>query len=223
MRWTHAQVKAHVQPMKLYFSPMACSLASRITIYEAQASAEPAIEFVAVDLEQQRTATGVDYRSIHALGQVPALEFADGELLTENAAILQYFAEEFRSARLVPEDVRGRTRLRQWLSFIGTELHKLVYQPLLSRSAPEAVKAYSLAAAPIRLSWLSAQLGSRPFLLDEFSVADAYLFTVLTWSAVTPIDLKPWPTLVNYLSELKARPAVQRALTEELTLYRRAS
>jgi len=209
--------------MKLYFSPMACSLASRITIYEAQASVEPAIEFVAVDLEQQRTATGVDYRSIHALGQVPALEFADGELLTENAAILQYFAEEFRSARLSPEDVRGRARLRQWLSFIGTELHKLVYQPLLSRSAPEAVKAYSLAAAPVRLSWLSAQLGSRRFLLDEFSVADAYLFTVLTWSAVTPIDLKHWPTLVNYLSELKARPAVQRALTEELTLYRRAS
>jgi glutathione S-transferase len=163
---------------------------------------------------------GTDYRSINGLGLVPALTLPSGEVLTENAAVLQYIAETFPRARLIPGDVGGRARLRQWLSFIGTELHKAVYAPLLERTAPESVKAYALAKAELRLGWLAERLGGHEFLLTDFSIADAYLTTVLTWSSATPLRLERWPVLTAYLTRLQARPSVARALGEELGLYR---
>jgi hypothetical protein len=110
--------------------------------------------------------------------------------------------------------------VRQWLSFIGTELHKAVYVPLLERTAPESVKAYALAKAELRLAWLAEQLGGREFLLADFSVADAYLTTVLSWSSVTPLRLERWPALAAYVKRLHERPSIARALREELSLYR---
>lgn len=211
--------------MKLYFSPMACSLSARIALYEAEAL-DPgfeAVEFVEVDTRAQRTSDGADYRSIHGLGLVPALALPSGEVLTENAAVLQYIAEAFPRARLVPSDAIGRARVRRWLSFIGTELHKAVYVPLLDRAAPESVKAYALARAEPRFAWLAQQLGGREFLLAEFSIADAYLSTVLNWSSVTPPRLDRWPALAAYLTRLQARPSIARAMGDELTLYRARS
>lgn len=206
--------------MKLYFSPLTCSLAVRIAFYEA-ARLGPigTVDYVEVDPRNHWSADGSDYRTVHALGLVPALRLDGGELLTENAAILQHIAALYPHARLAPVDSLGQDRLRQWLSFIGSELHAGVYTPLLTPSAPEAARRYALSRAEHRLVWLADQLGSRDFLLHEFSVADAYLSAVLNWSSVTPIDLRRWPVVEAYAQRLQARPAVAQALREELALY----
>lgn len=221
MRWTLAMAATkfsaqEVRVMKLYYSPLACSLATRIALYEASATAE----FVSVDTKSKKTESGGNYGELHALGLVPLLECEDG-LITENAAILQYVAERFPDARLVPQDAIGRTRARQWLSFVGTELHKTVFNPLLDRSASEEVKRYALDKAEGRLGYVARHLAERRYLLDDFSVADAYLFAVLNWTAVTAIDLRRWPALARYHAELRARPCVMRAFEEERQLYQR--
>ncbi|XXX72550.1 glutathione binding-like protein [Sorangium sp. So ce134] len=203
--------------MKLYFSPLACSLATRIALYEAGAEAT----YVEVDPKTKRTDDGADFRAVHPLGLVPALEIEGGELLTENAAVLQLVADRFPGAELAPRDPLGRARLQQWLCFIGTELHKAVYVPLLDKAAPAEVKQYALSKADARLGWVARRLEGREFLLDRFSVADAYLFVVLNWSVVTPIDLKAWPALVAYQARLQARPSVARAFAEERARYLR--
>ncbi|WP_437585574.1 glutathione binding-like protein [Sorangium sp. So ce1000] len=201
--------------MKLYFAPLACSLATRIAFYEAGAEAS----YVEVDLKAKRTEGGADYRAIHPLGFVPALELEGGEILTENAAILQLVADRFPNAELAPRDPLGRARLQQWLGFIGSELHKAVYMPLMDKTAAAEVKAYALAGAGARLGWVAARLEAREFLLDRFSVADAYLFAVLNWSVVTPIDLKSWPAIAAYHARLHERPSVARAFAEERERY----
>lgn len=202
--------------MKLYFSPLACSLATRISLYEAGAQAE----FVEVDPKTKlMLPDGRDYREVYDLGLVPALALEDGSLLTENAAILQYVAERYPEARLAPPDARGRAALQQWLCFIGTELHKALYVPVLNRDLHEAVHAYALAKAPSRLAWLARRLSASDYLLERFSVADAYLLTILNWSSAAPVDLGPYPAIGAYLKRMYARPAVARAIQEEKRLY----
>ena len=201
--------------MKLYFSPLACSLATRIALYEAGAQAT----FVEIDPRTKRLRDGVEFRSIYQLALMPAVEMDNGELLTESAAILQYVADRYPEAGLAPDDPLGRSRLHQWLCFIGTELHKSVYIPMLDRNAPDAVKTYALAKAPPRLEWVAAHLARHEFLLDRFSVADAYLVTILNWSSVVPIDLAPYASIGAYIERCHARPAVARAFAEERQLY----
>ena len=162
--------------MDLYFSPLACSLATRIAIYEAKADAD----FHRVDTRAGRTADGADYTRINPKGLVPALKTDEGEVLTENAAILQYIADRYPKAGLAPDGFE-RYRLQQWLSFVGTELHKLVFQPLFSPTAPDAVKALSRELAKPRFAYLDEHLEGREYLLDRFSVADCYLAAVLNW------------------------------------------
>jgi glutathione S-transferase len=203
--------------MKLYFSPLACSLATRISLYEASAEAT----YVEVDGKTKRTSEGGDFRSVNPLGLVPVLELSDGERVFENAAILQRVAECFPEAELAPRDVRGRSQLQRWLCFIGTELHKALFLPLLDEKAPEAAKAYARSKEESRLSWLARELEGRDFLLERFSVADAYLFTVLNWAQVTPVDLQNWPAIAAYMNRLRLRPSIQRAHAEERELYLR--
>ena len=203
--------------MKLYFSPLSCSMATRITLYEAGATAE----YVEVDPKTKQTLSGADFAAINPLGLVPVLELPDGAVITENAAILQFVAERFSALELAPRDALGRARLQQWLSFVGTELHKALFVPLLDEKASEPVKSYALAKADSRLARLAAALDRREFLLDRFSVADAYLFTVLNWSAVTPVNLSAFPVVAAYHQRLVQRPAVARAFKEEKILYAR--
>jgi glutathione S-transferase len=203
--------------MKLYFSPLSCSMATRITLYEAGAAAE----YVEVDPKTKKTLDGADFTTTNPLGLVPVIETNDGSVLTENAAILQFVAERFPAAELVPRDELGRAQLRQWLSFVGTELHKALFVPLLDEKASEPVKAYALAKAGSRLARVAAALEGREFLLGRFSVADAYLFTVLNWSAVTPVKLSEWPAVAAYHQRVAERPAVARAFKEEKLLYGR--
>jgi len=201
--------------MKLYFSPLACSMATRIALYEFGVDAE----YVQVNTRDKLTAAGDDFREINSLGMVPVLITDDSEVLTENAAILQYVAEKHGSAAARGEFARAQ--LRQFLCFIGTELHKGLYIPLLDEKAPESVKAYALAKADSRLSWVSGKLAGRNFLLDDFTIADAYLFTVLNWSRATAIDLTPYTPITAFMDRMRKRPSVARAFEQEWALYQR--
>jgi glutathione S-transferase len=203
--------------MKIYFSPLACSLATRIALYDAGVDAT----FVEVDGPSKRTVDGAAFLPVHGLGLVPVLETDDGRRITENAAVLQYIASAYPRAALAPKDAASITELQSWLSFVGTELHKAVYFPLLDKHASAEVRAYSLSKVDTRLGWLASQLEGRDFLLETFSVADAYLFAVLNWSVVTPIVLSRWPAIDRYMARLRERPSIARAVAEEMQLYMR--
>jgi len=207
--------------MELYFAPLACSLATRISLYEVGAPAAGA-RFIQVDTRAKRVADGGDFYAVNPMGQVPVLRTDEGELLTENTAVLQYVADRFPDARLVPEGAMARARLRECLGFIGTELHKAVFVPLLDPKAPDAVKAYARDKSDLRLGVLERHLSGREILLERFSIADAYLVTVLNWTAATGVNLASWPALQAYHTRLLERPAVARAFAEELALYQAA-
>jgi glutathione S-transferase len=206
--------------MELFFSPLACSMAARIALAEAGAE----VKLVEVDAPTKRLlVTAEDYRAINPLGLVPALRLDDGTVLTENAAILQFVADAFPEASLAPpeSDRLGRARLRQWLSFVGTELHKGLMMPLLGRDTPAEVKAWVVDKYAPRLAYLDDRLNGREFLLDRFSVADAYLATVLNWMQATPeIDLAATPHVKAYLERMRQRPSMAAALTAEVPLFR---
>jgi len=217
MRWPHACPGAILGGMKLYLSPLACSLATRIALYEASADD---VVFVEVDPDTKKTLpAGLDYTRVHALGMVPLLELDDGQLLSENAAVLQYVADRFPGARLAPVDPMGRARLHEWLGFIGTELHKAVFVPLLDKRASKEAKAYALSKADRRLAWLAARLEGVEHVLGDFSIADAYLFAVLNWARVTPVDLEKYTPIAGYHARLGKRASVARAFAEERALY----
>lgn len=204
--------------MELYFSPLACSLATRIALYEAGADAR----FTQVNTRTKRVVDGSNFLDVNPMGQVPALRTADGHVLTENAAVLQYVADRFPNAGLAPSGSVERARLQQWLGFVGTELHKAVFIPLLDPSANDAVKSWARDKIGLRFDVLDRHLANRTFLLEHFSVADAYLVTVLNWAAPTRVDLSPWPSVQGYQERLLQRPSVARAMDEEWTLYRDA-
>jgi len=204
--------------MDLYFSPLACSMATRIALYETGADAN----FLEVDPRTKMVQNdGSDFRGVNPLGLVPTLRTDDGEVLTENAAILQYVADRFPQAGISTRPGIERTRLHQWLCFIGTELHKGLFASMLDRKAPPEVKAYILGKALPRLDYLENYLQGREFLLDHFSVADAYLVTVINWTMATPpIELAKWPVVKAYYERLRARPSIAKAIAEEFELYK---
>jgi glutathione S-transferase len=201
--------------MELYFAPLACSMATRIALYEAGAEAR----FTEVDLKRKRVLDGTDFLSVNPMGQVPALRIETGEVLTENPVVLQYVADRYPAAGLAPERGIERYRLQQWLNFIATELHKAVYVPLLAPNGFEGAADYARQKAPQRLARLAAHLESREHLLDRFSVADAFLTTVLNWSRATRIDLTAWPVVHAYYRRMLQRPSISKAVAEERVLY----
>jgi glutathione S-transferase len=202
--------------MNLYFAPLACSLATRIALYEADAPAE----FSQVDLKTKRVlASGRNFAEINRLLQVPALAIDDQTVLTENTAVLQLVADRFPDAQLAPASGPQRARMQEWLGFIGTELHKAIFVPLLDRTAPESVKEYSRAKIPPRFALLQDHFATHEFALDQFSIVDAYLTTILNWSGATGVDLKQWPAVHDYFKRMLKRPSVARAWNEEVALY----
>ena len=201
--------------MDLYFSPLACSMATRIALYEAGAEAG----YIQADVRTKRLPDGSSFLDVSPLGQVPALRLDTGEVLLENQAILQHVADRYPESGMAPPPGRERSLLQQWLSFIGTELHKLVFAPILDPHAAPEVKAYARDKAASRLAVLDRHLEGRAFLLDRFTVADAYLVTVLNWNAAIGIDLSPYPALQAYLGRMHVHPSVARAVAEERALY----
>jgi glutathione S-transferase len=202
--------------MDLYFLPLAGSLASRIALYEAGAEAR----YIEVDPNTRRTSDGDDFAKIYPLALVPLLRCEDGSLLGENAAVLQYIANRYPEARLAPIDQIERARLQQWLSFTSTELHQGLFCQLFDQDAPEGTRAHALNKSKLRLDYLDGHLNGREFLLDSFTVADAYLYTVLSWSMPTRVALTPYPSIKEYCQRLRRRPSISTAFQEELALYR---
>jgi glutathione S-transferase len=201
--------------MELYFSPLACSLATRIALYEAGAPAT----FTAVDLKAKKTANGADFLSINAMGQVPVLRTETDELLTENPVVLQYVADHCSGSGLAPNGGPERYRLQLWLNFITSELHKLVFTPLLSNKSNDGAREFARDQLLPRFDYLNAHLDGREYLLDRFTVADAYLVTVLNWTKATGIALTQWPAVLAYFRRTHQRESVARAFAEELALY----
>ena len=198
--------------MKLYYSPAACSLSPHIVAREAGVS----IELVKVDLKAHTLADGTDYATINPKGSVPLLELDDGDRLSEGPAIVQYLADRNPAAGLAPAaGTTARYRLQEWLNFVTSELHKQ-YSPLFDAAVPAEYKETVKARLAQRLDWLSTKLAGQDYLTGaQFSVADAYLFTVLNWNRWVGLDTAKWPVLEAYVARVGARPKVQEALKAE--------
>ncbi|HTV97535.1 MAG TPA: glutathione transferase GstA [Steroidobacteraceae bacterium] len=197
--------------MKLYYSPGACSLSPHIVLLEA---ALPAT-LVKTDLKTKRTAGGEDFLAINSKGTVPALVLDDGRLLTEGPAIVQYLADQKPEAALAPRaGTFERYQLMEMLNYITSELHK-GFGPLFAPGSAEAKKTATENLGR-KFDWLCTHMAGRKYALgDAFSVADAYLFTVLRWTSHVGIDLGGWPVLAAYLERVRQRPRVQEALKAE--------
>jgi len=198
--------------MKLYYAPDTCSLSSHIVLRELGLS----FELVKVDIRAKRTADGRDFLDINPKGYVAALELDDGNVLTEGPAIVQYLADLHPARGLAPAaGTLQRARLQEWLNFITSELHAGL-GPLFNPSLPEDARVYFREKLSRRLDYLQGILAGQDHLMgDAFSVADAYLFTVLGWCEYVGIDIARWPALPAYVARVGARPAVQDALRAE--------
>lgn len=198
--------------MKLYLTPGVCSLSPHIVLEELGI----AHETESVNLKTKATASGANFLAINPKGYVPALQLDSGEVLTEGVAIVQYLADLLPDKKLAPPNGSlARYQLQSWLTFIATELHKN-FSPFFNPAAPEEMKAIARGNLERRLGYVNEQLEGRQHLLGEdFTVADAYLFTVLGWSKVPQLDLTQWPHVMAFQARVAARPAVQRALKAE--------
>jgi glutathione S-transferase len=191
--------------MKLYLAPGACSLADHIALHEA------GLEFghVRVDLRTKRTEDGGDFNEVNPKGYVPALVLDDGQLLTENVAILAWVAE--RAPNLAPAGDLGRIRLIEMLAFIATELHKTFVRSLFPTSAEDKKVAQEMIGR--RLGFLAERLAGDCLFGDEVSAADAYLYVMLRWAGMQGLEV-PEP-LAAFAQRMEARPAVRQALQDE--------
>lgn len=198
--------------MKLYYAPGACSLASHIALEEAGLK----YEIARVNLKTKQLADGSDYLQIQPYGYVPALQLKNADVLTEGPAILQYIADQAPGAALAP--VNGsfaRYRLQSTLNFIATELHK-TFSVLFDATAGEDAKTKARAKLDGRLAQLEQSMGDAQFVVGEqFSIADAYLFVCLSWSQYVGYNLSQFTKLSQYVSNIAARPSVQKAMMAE--------
>jgi glutathione S-transferase len=202
--------------LQLYFSPMACSLASRIALMEAGIEAR----YHPVHLWTKKVmADDSDFRSVSPKGAVPVLLLDNGERLTENAAVLQYIADLRPDAGLAPPAGHpDRYRLQEWLSFVGTEIHKAFLFPIFWYR-DDAAKAAARERIDGSLAIAAEHLASRPFLVGgRFTVADAYLAWALMLLRRGGVDVAQWPPLVDYLARMQARPQVKAAVDTEMQL-----
>ncbi|KPA93111.1 glutathione S-transferase [Pseudomonas asplenii] len=198
--------------MKLYYAPETCSLAPHIVLRELGLP----FERVRVDNRSKLTEHGDDFRRINPKGYVAALQLDNGEVLTEGAAILQFLADLRPEAGLAPPHGSWqRVRLQEWLNFLGSEIHGTM-GPLFNVTIPEEVKAIFRTRLFQRFDLLENTLAKQDYLLEgDFSVADAYLFTVMRWNRFFAIDLAPWPALVRFMTRIGERPNVKLALEVE--------
>ena len=198
--------------MKLYYSPGACSLSPHIALYEAGL----AFDAVLAPTKTKKLPDGSDYTLVNPLGYVPFLVLDDGRSLHEGPAIVQYIADQAPAKQLAPANgTYERYKLQEWLTFIGTELHK-TFSPLFVPGTPEATRTASVDRLHNRLHWVEGELAGKQYLLgDQFTVADGYLFTVTNWGQYVGVDLAAYPNLLAYRARVAARPAVQAAMKAE--------
>ena len=198
--------------MKLYYSPGACSLAPHIALREAGHD----FELERVDIPNKKTASGDDYWEINPKGYVPALKLDDGDVLTEVGVILQYIADQNQAAHLAPAiGTHDRYHLMEWLNFIATEVHKQI-GALFNPKMTQEMKAVQLGTIERRMNALDKMLAGKEYLMgDHYSVADAYLFTIMRWAEKLSIDIAKWPHVAAVNARVGARAKVIEAMTAE--------
>jgi glutathione S-transferase len=198
--------------MKLYYSAGACSLSPHIVLEESGL----AYTAVSAPTKTHKLEDGTDYYTINPLGYVPLLELDDGRRLHEGPAIVQYVADQAPAKNLAPANgTFERYKLQEWLTFIGTELHK-GFSPLFNPSTPADYKPSCLERLSSRLQWVEGELAGKQYLMgDQFTVADAYLFTVTNWAPYVALDISGLPNLLAYRARVAARPAVIAAMKAE--------
>jgi glutathione S-transferase len=196
----------------LYYVPGACSLCPHIVLHESGIS----FKLDKVNRDDKKTESGQDYNALNPKSYVPALTMSNGELLTEVAVIVQYIADLAPAKKLAPlPGTLDRYHLQEWLNFVATEIHKSfspLYNPKLSDDAKAILKERLLG----RIGMAAKALEGKEFLMGKtYTVADAYLYTVLRWAPRMNVDLAQWPVLQDYMARIAARPAVKAALAEE--------
>lgn len=198
--------------MKLYYSPGACSLSPHIVLREAGL----AFDLVRTSTKTHKMEDGTDFYAINPKGAVPVLEIANGERLTEAPVVLQYIADQVPQKQLVPPaGTMARYRVQEWLNYITSELHK-AFGPLFSPATPPEAKEMFKGWLSPRLKWVDSQLAGKQFLTgDTFTVADAYLYTVVNWTKHVGISTDELPNLLAFMARVGARPAVGEALKAE--------
>jgi glutathione S-transferase len=198
--------------MKLYYFAGACSLSPHIVALEAGLP----LTMVKIDSKTKKTETGADYLSVNSKGAVPALQLDDGRVLTEGPAIVQYLADQKPESGLAPRaGTFERYQLMEILNYITSEVHKS-FSPLFNPASSAETKETFVTNLSKKFDWLSGFLGNKPYLMgNNFTVADAYLFTVLNWTGHVKIDLSKWPVLTEFKSRVANRPKVQEAMKAE--------
>lgn len=197
--------------MKLYYSPGACSLAPHIALSEAGAK----YELEKVDLRKHEYSGG-DYRSVNPKGSVPAIRLPNGEVLTEAAVLLQFIADQSPQSGLAPQlGTLERYRLMEWLNYISSELHK-GFGPLWNPNTPPEYREIAIVNLGQKFDYLAEKLKPGQFLTGStFTIADAYLFTILNWAPFHKVDMSKWPQIKGYMEMVRQRPTVKAAMKEE--------
>ena len=197
--------------MKLYFSPGSCSLSPHIVLRETGSD----FDLEQVNNQEKKTKSGKDYWTVNPKGQVPCLELDNGDKLTEGPVIVQYVADQNGSGLAGKPGSMERYRIQEWLNFTTSELHK-TFGPIFRATTPDAFKDISRANLGKRFDWIEKELAGKQYLMgDKFSVADAYMFTVMRWTQRINVDLAKWPNIKAYMDRVAARPKVQEALKAE--------
>lgn len=199
--------------MKLFYTKGACSLAVRIIINEINLTCE----YESVDLATKKTESGQDFLKINSKGAVPTLMTNSGEILSENAVILQYLADTNNRAQLLP--IVGnfkRYRVLEWLNYVATDLHKS-FGILFNSKIPDDMKDnLFIPMIKAKITYVDKHLHHNHYLLGEtFTLPDAYLFVMLCWALHFKFDLAEWPNVARYFAELKARKSIEKSLQEE--------
>jgi glutathione S-transferase len=200
--------------MKLYFIPLACSLAARIALIEAELDCD----FVMV-MPGGKLPDGRPFAAVSPMGYVPALETRGGLALSEGPAVLTYIADLAAEGVLAPPPYSDeRYQMMRWLNFVSTELHKGVFAPLMTTRASDGARAWARSLIEQRFALLSDHLAGQDYLAGSFSVADAYLLAVLNWCEHAGVAIGDWPVLAAWREKTRARPSVAQAMREEMPL-----
>jgi glutathione S-transferase len=206
--------------MKLYYATGACSQAPHIILHEAGLPHDS----TKVDIRAKKLEDGSDYLRVNPKGAVPALELDDGQVLTENAVILQYIADRAGAFELLPQpgDLR-RYRVLEWVNYVATELHKS-FGPLFNPAAGDEAKQSARDLIGKKLDFVEQQIDDKPYLLGEqFTLPDAYLFVILGWTEKMQIDLDRWPKLAAFRKRVADRESVREVLEFEGLLEKAAA
>ena len=198
--------------MKLYYAPGACSLSPHIVLLETGVK----FDLAKVEFPSKKTSDGEDFLAVNPKGSVPTLRLDDGDVLTEGAVIVQYIADQAGNTTLAPAPgTKERLKVQEWLNYIASELHKS-FSPLFKPTTPDAYKAIVKANLDKQFAYLDKTLAGKDYLTGKnFTVADAYLFTIMNWRHLHKMDISAYKNLATYLDRISTRPKVKEAMQAE--------